>query len=148
MIYDRQLVMIDLLRNLINDTTWKIKAEYSTNDNDKKVIVVQEQTGPKVVFYGDCSPIYNYYTIQVYGTSIEEEKNMSLTIQQLIGTNTLIERTKENVKSTWHVLVKQFTNFQPIEYMDIRRVGYTATMLCIVSKINEVQIQNEENEEG
>jgi hypothetical protein len=140
MIYDRQLVMIDLLRNLINDTTWKIKAEYSTNDNDKKVIVVQEQTGPKVVFYGECSPIYNYYQIQVYGTSIEEEKNISLTIQQLIGTNTLIERTKGNVKSTWQVLVKQFTNFQPIEYMDIRRVGYTATMLCIVSKIKEENI--------
>jgi hypothetical protein len=132
--------MIDLLRNLINDTTWKIKAEYSTNDNDKKVIVVQEQTGSKVVFYGECSPIYNYYQIQVYGTSIEEEKNISLTIQQLIGTNTLIERTKGNVKSTWQVLVKQFTNFQPIEYMDIRRVGYTATMLCIVSKIKEENI--------
>jgi hypothetical protein len=132
--------MIDLLRQTVNDITWKIKAEYSTNDNDKKVIVVQEQTGSKVVFYGNCSPIYNYYTIQVYGTSIEEEKNMSLTIQQLIGTNTLIERTKENVKSTWHVLVKQFSNFQPIEYMDIRRVGYTATMLCIVSKIKEENI--------
>lgn len=140
MIYDRQLVMIDLLRQIVNDTTWKIKAEYSTNDNDKKCIVCQEQTGPKVVFYGECSPIYNYYTIQVYGTSIEEEKNMSLTIQQLIGTNTIIERTKDNVKSTWHVLVKQFTNFQPIEYMDIRRVGYTATMLCIVSKIKEENI--------
>ena len=54
-IYDRELVVIDMLRNLINSTSWKVKSEFSTNDNDTKVVVVQEQTGNKVVFYGNCS---------------------------------------------------------------------------------------------
>ena len=48
---DKELVVIDMLRNLINDATWKVKSEFSTNDNDTKVIVVQEQTGHKVIFF-------------------------------------------------------------------------------------------------
>lgn len=130
----KQLVLIDFLRNYINDKNWKIKAEYSTNDNDLKVIIVQEQTGSKVVFYGDCDPLYNYYMIDIYGDSIKEEKNMSLLIGNLIGTNQIIT---EPDGTTWQILFKQFSNFQPIEYLDIRRVGYNATMQCIVSKINE-----------
>lgn len=136
-IKNKQLVVIDFLRNYIDDNTWKIKSEYSTNDNDKKVIVVQEQTGQKVIFYGDCDPINNYYQIQIWGTSIQEEKEMSLLIQQLIGTNNYIEKKVGNKNQKWQILIKQFSNFQPIEYLDIRRVGYTATMLCIVSKIKE-----------
>ena len=134
-IYDRELVVIDMLRNLINDATWKVKSEFSTNDNDTKVVVCQEQTGNKVIFYGNCDPIYNYYRIEVFGTSIKEEKEMSLLIQSLIGQDIYLSRTSNNEKWKWQVIVKQFSNFQPIEYMDIRRVGYTATMLCIVNKI-------------
>lgn len=129
----KQKVLIDFMKSYINDNTWKIKAEYSTNDNDKKVIVIQEQTGPKVVFFGNCEPIYNYYQIQIYGTSIEEEKDMALKINQLIGTDN--QQTKN--KEVYQILIKQFSNFQTIEYMDIRRVGYTGTMLCIISKIRE-----------
>lgn len=134
-IYDRELVVIDMLRNLINSTSWKVKSEFSTNDNDTKVVVVQEQTGNKVVFYGNCEPIYNYYQIKVFGTNIKEEKEMSLLIQSLIGQDIYLSRTSNNEKWKWQIIVKQFSNFQPIEYMDIRRVGYTATMLCIVNKI-------------
>ena len=134
-IYDRELVVIDMLRNLINDATWKVKSEFSTNDNDTKVVVCQEQTGNKVVFYGNCDPIYNYYQIKVFGSNIKEEKEMSLLIQSLIGQDIYLSRTSNNEKWKWQVIVKQFSNFQPIEYMDIRRVGYTATMLCIVNKI-------------
>ena len=134
-IYDRELVVIDMLRNLINDSTWKVKSEFSTNDNDTKVVVCQEQTGNKVIFYGNCDPIYNYYNIEVFGTNIKEEKEMSLLIQSLIGQDIYLSRTSNNEKWKWQVIVKQFSNFQPIEYMDIRRVGYTATMLCIVNKI-------------
>ena len=133
----KQLIEIDFIKDYINDDTWKIKAEYSTNDNDLKVITVQEQTGQKIVFYGNCDPLYNYYMIDIYGNSIKEEKNMSLKIQQLIGTNNYIDVVFNNKNERWHILVKQFSNFQPIEYMDIRRVGYNATMQCIVSKIEE-----------
>ena len=133
----KQLILIDFLANTIKDNTWKIKAEYQTSDNDSKVIVVQEQTGSKVVFYdSDTTPLYNYYSINVYGESIREEKNMSLKLGYLIGTNNIIEVKNGNDTEKWQVLIKQFSNFQPIEYLDIRRIGYNATMQCIINKIN------------
>ena len=133
----KQLVVIDFLKNYIDDDSFKIKAEFSTNDNDDKVITVQEQTGEKIVFYGECEPLYNYYMIDIYGKSIQEEKNLSLLIQQLIGTNNIVKKQVNGKTQTWQIMVKQFSNFQPIEYLDIRRVGYNATMQCIVNKIKE-----------
>lgn len=133
----KQLVMIDFLKDYIDDDSFKIKPEFSTNDNDVKVITVQEQTGEKIVFYGKCEPLYNYYMIDIYGKSIQEEKNLSLLIQQLIGTNNIVKKQVEGKTQTWQIMVKQFSNFQPIEYLDIRRVGYNATMQCIVNKIKE-----------
>lgn len=136
----KQLVMIQFLQNKINDNNWKFKAEYSTNDDDEKVIVVQEQTGEKVVFYGDITPLYNYYLIDIFGTSIREAKNMSLLLGYLIGTNNTVTYTftqnNQTITETWQIIIKQFSNFQPIEYQDIRRVGYTGTMQCIVNKIS------------
>lgn len=135
----KQLVLIQFLQDTINDNNWKFKAEYSTND-DEKVIVVQEQTGQKVVFYGDITPLYNYYLIDIFGTSIREAKNMSLLLGYLIGTNNTITYTftqnSEEITEKWQIIIKQFSNFQPIEYQDIRRVGYTGTMQCIVNKIS------------
>ena len=136
----KQLVLIQFLQDTINDNSWKFKAEYSTNDDDKKVIVVQEQTGQKVVFYGDITPLYNYYLIDIFGTSIREAKNMSLLLGYLIGTNNTITYTftqnGKEITEKWQIIIKQFSNFQPIEYQDIRRVGYTGTMQCIVNKIS------------
>lgn len=136
----KQLVLIQFLQNTINDNNWKFKAEYSTNDDDEKVIVVQEQTGEKVVFYGDITPLYNYYLIDIFGNSIREAKNMSLLLGYLIGTNNTITYTftqdKNEITEKWQIIIKQFSNFQPIEYQDIRRVGYTGTMQCIVNKIS------------
>lgn len=136
----KQLVLIQFLKDTINDNSWKFKAEYSTNDDDKKVIVVQEQTGQKVVFYGDITPLYNYCLIDIFGTSIREAKNMSLLLGYLIGTNNTITYTftqnNEEITEKWQIIIKQFSNFQPIEYQDIRRVGYTGTMQCIVNKIS------------
>lgn len=135
----KQLVLIQFLQDTINDNNWKFKAEYSTND-DEKVIVVQEQTGEKVVFYGDITPLYNYYLIDIFGTSIREAKNMSLLLGYLIGTNNTITYTftqdNKEITEKWQIIIKQFSNFQPIEYQDIRRVGYTGTMQCIVNKIS------------
>ena len=44
----KNLVLISYLQDLFKD--YKVKAEFSTNDEDKKVIVVQEQPGQKVYF--------------------------------------------------------------------------------------------------
>lgn len=133
----KQLIVIDFLTDYIDDNTWIVKAEYSTNENDTNVVVVQEQTGEKIVFYGECDKLYNYYMIDIYGTSIQEVKNLSLSIQQLIGTNNYIDTIYQNKEETWQILVKQFSNFQPIEYSDQRRIGYSAIMQCIVNKIKE-----------
>ena len=130
---DKQLVLIKYLNELINNNSWKVKAEYSTNDNDKKVVVVQETAGKKVVFFGECEPLFNYYMIDIYGDSIQEEKNMSLLFGDLIGKNVLVEYKNE----TWQIMFMQFSNFRAIEYMDIRRVGYNSTFKCIINKISE-----------
>ena len=71
----KQLILINYIQELVNNYTtekWKIKAEYSTNDNDKRVIIIQEQTGQEEVFYGDITPMFNYYMFDIYGLSIQE----------------------------------------------------------------------------
>ena len=56
-IKNKNLVLIDYLRSIIDG--YKIKAEYSTNDNDIQVIVVQETSGQKIVLW-NTAPLYNY----------------------------------------------------------------------------------------
>lgn len=129
----KQAVLIEYLKSVLNDNTFKIKAEYSTNDDDTKVIVVQEQSGNKVVFYGDCSPLYNYYEIVIFGSSMREEKNISTMFGELIGTNEIITYNKEK----WQVMIMQLSNPQTIEYQDIRRVGYSMIFQTIINKISE-----------
>lgn len=132
----KQEVLINYLKNILNDTSYnsfKIKAEYSTNDNDTKVIVVQEQAGQKEVFYGDITPLYNYYEIVIFGSSIREEKNISTLFGELIGSNEVINYNNAN----WQVMIKQLSNPQTIEYQDIRRVGYSMIFQTIINKISE-----------
>ena len=126
-IKQKNLVLIEYLQKLYPN--WKVKAEYSTNDNDSKVIVVQEQMGEKVVFYGNCPPLFNYYSIQIYGLTIQECKEMSVEIGNLIGKSIKYQKGD----TTWQFIFQQFSNPQAIEYYDIRRVGYTATLKCIVN---------------
>ena len=123
----KNLILIEYLQKQYPN--WKVKAEYSTNDNDVNVIVVQEQMGQKIVFYGDIPPLFNYYSIQIFGKSIQECKEMSVEIGNLIGKS--IRYTKNN--ETWQFIFQQFSNPQAIEYYDIKRVGYTATLKCIVN---------------
>lgn len=129
----KQTVLINYLKGVLNDNKFKIKAEYSTNDNDEKVIVVQEQTGQKVVFYGDISPLYNYYEIVIFGSSIREEKNISTLFGELIGTNAIINYKGDK----WQVMIKQLSNPQTIEYQDIRRVGYSMIFQTVINKVEE-----------
>lgn len=136
----KQLILINYIQELVNNYTtekWKIKAEYSTNDNDKRVITIQEQTGQKEVFYGDITPMFNYYMFDIYGLSIQECKKISLRLGNLIGKNIIIEVTNNGKREKWQLMFIQWANPQPIEYLDIRRVGYNATYKCVVNRIWE-----------
>ena len=143
----KQLILIKYLQNIVSGYTtdkWKIKAEYSTNDNDKRVITIQEQKKKKIVFYGDITPLYNYYMLDIYGLSIQECKNISLMFGNLIGKSIYIDKEYTDNNNTyrekWQIIFEQYVNPQAIEYMDIRRVGYNATMKCIVNKVYQEKI--------
>ena len=127
-IKNKNLVLIDYLRSI---TDFIVRAEYSTNDEDKNVIVVQEESGNKVIFY-DGSSIYNYYNVDIFGDNIQTCKNLSVDIGNLIGNN--IYFSWKNQK--WQILIKQFSNPRTLEWSDIRRVSYTMTLQCIINRIS------------
>jgi hypothetical protein len=120
-------VLLTYLQSIITD--YKFKAEYNTNDNDIKVIIVQEVPAEKVVLWDGV--LYNYFQIQIFGENIKEQKDTSIVIGDLIGKSVVVTFNNEK----WHILFKQFTNPQTIAYEDIRRVGYTATLQTIIEKI-------------
>ena len=78
-------VLIKFLKDLTTFEKYKIKAEYSTNDNDTNVIVVQETSGVKDVFFGDIEPLYNYFNIEIFGDSIEQEYKAANALGGMIG---------------------------------------------------------------
>lgn len=127
-IKNKNLVLISYLDSIIDG--YKVKAEYSTNDNDIQVIVVQETSGQKVVFY-EANPLYNYYNIDIYGDNIKNAKETSVIIGNLIGNNIYLEWNNQK----WQIMFKQFANPRTIAYEDIRRIAYTSTMQCIVNRI-------------
>ena len=129
-IKNKNLVLIDYLRSIIDG--YKIKAEYSTNaDNDIQVIVVQETSGQKIVLW-NTDPLYNYYDVNIYGDNIQNAKNVSVEIGNLIGNNIYFEWNNQK----WQIMIKQFSNPRTIAYEDIRRVSYTMTLQCIVNRIS------------
>ena len=128
-IKNKNLVLIDYLRSIIDG--YKIKAEYSTNDNDIQVIVVQETSGQKIVLW-NTAPLYNYYDVNIYGDNIQNAKNVSVEIGNLIGNNIYFEWNNQQ----WQIMIKQFSNPRTIAYEDIRRVAYTMTLQCIVNRIS------------
>lgn len=127
-IKNKNLVLISYLDSIIDG--YKVKAEYSTNDNDIQVIVVQETSGQKVVFY-EANPLYNYYNIDIYGDNIKNAKETSVIIGNLIGNNIYFNWNNQK----WQIMFKQFANPRTIAYEDIRRIAYTSTMQCIVNRI-------------
>ena len=122
-------VLISYLQSLF--TSYKVKAEFSTNDSDSRVMVVREQPGNKEVFFGDITPLYNYFEVDIWGLSIRENYTTATQIGNLIGKH--VKVTYDN--STWQIIFKQYSNPQPIEYAEIRRVGYVATLQCVINKI-------------
>lgn len=129
-IKNKNLVLIDYLSSIIPN--YKIKAEYSTNDNDTKVIVVQETSGEKVVFFDNDNALFNYYNIEIFGDNIKDEKDTSVVIGNLIGKSIL----HTYLNQTWQLIFKQIANPRTVEYMDIRRVAYTSTMKLIVNRVD------------
>lgn len=128
-IKNKNLVLISYLNTLIDG--YKIKAEYSTNDNDIKVIVVTETSGEKIVFFNNDVPLFNYYDIQIFGDNIQDAKNTSVIVGNLIGKSVIVTYNNQ----TWQLIFKQFANPRTIEFMDIRRVAYTTTLKCIVNRV-------------
>lgn len=135
-IKNKNLVLCNYLDSIISG--YKVKAEYSTNSQDDKVIVVQETSGSKEVFY-EANPIYNYYNIDIFGDNIQNAKNISVEIGNLIGKNIYFDYVvKDKIHQEiqkWQILIKQFANPRTIEYRDIRRVSYTMTIQAIVNRI-------------
>lgn len=128
-IKNKNLVLITYLDKIIHG--YKVKAEYSTNDKDINVIVVQEDSGEKVVFYGSDNPLFNYYNVNIYGDNIKNEKETSVIIGQLIGNSVLVDFNNQK----WQIIFMQMANPRTIEYTDIRRVAYTTTLKCIVNRV-------------
>lgn len=125
----KNLVLISYLQSLFKD--YKVKAEFSTNDEDKRVIVCQEQPGQKIVFFGDIDPLFNYFQVNVYGLTMRENYETANAIGSLIGKHVIFDYNNQK----WQIIFKQYSNPQAIEYLDIRRVGYTATLQCIINQV-------------
>jgi hypothetical protein len=136
-IKNKNLVLIDFLRDIADN--FIIRAEYSTYDKDKNVIVVQEESGEKVVFYG-TNPIYNYYNVDIFGDNIQTAKNLSVDIGNLIGNNIYFDwniKVGDKIETQkWQILIKQFSNPRTLYWDDIRRVSYTMTLQCIINRIS------------
>lgn len=128
-IKEKNLVLCTYIDSL--GTNYHVVAEYDTNFNNDNVIVIQEANGEKEVFYGDLNPLFNYYQIDVFGLKIENTKNVSVILGNLIGTS--ITLTYNN--NDWQIIFMQMTNPQAVEYSDLRRVSYNMTLKCIVNKI-------------
>lgn len=126
-------VLISYLQSLFPE--YQCKAEFSTNDDDKKVIVVQEQPGQKIVFFGDIDPLFSYYQITIGGLKMKENYITANAIGDLIGKHVLYEYLNDKTKETWQIIFKQYSNPQALEYMDIRRVDYIATLQCIINQV-------------
>ena len=131
-IKNKNIVLGAFLQDIIKD--YLVKGEYSTNYQDKKVIVLQETSGIKEVFF-DGNSIYNYYNVDIFGTSIKDAKETSVVIGNLIGKDIYFEWVNNKQTEKWQFIIKQFANPRTIAYEDIRRVSYTATLQCIVNRI-------------
>ena len=126
---NKNQVLITYLKSIITD--YKIKAEYSTNDKDIKVIVVQETSGSKTVFFNNDNHLYNYFNVEVFGDNIQDQYYTMAKIGDLIGKDVILSFNNKK----WQIIFKQYSNPRTIQYSDIRRISYTMTLQCIVNKI-------------
>ena len=128
-IKNKNLVLISYLDSIIDG--YKFKAEFSTNDMDTKVVVCQETSGQKIVFFNNDNALFNYFTINVYGDNIKDQYEVINQIGRLIGKSVLIDYNNQK----WQLIFKQMANPRAIQYLEIRRVAYTTTLQCIVNRV-------------
>lgn len=130
---DKNLIVIEYLnqnKSALGLNNFKIKSEYSLDDKDIEVVVVQMQDGEKEVLF--CNNKMNdYFLIQVFGQSIRNEKAIAVGLNDLIGNNIVVKYKDKN----YQILFMQFSNAQTIMYEDIQRVGYTLTLKTIINEI-------------
>lgn len=124
---DKNLILTRYLHELFPE--YLVKSEISTNDEDNKVIVVQMATGPRDILYEGY--IYDNFTIEIFGTSIRDQKQTAYEIGLLPGNNVTYEYNGD----TYQILFMQMSNPTNVQYMDIRRIGYTLTLQTIINKI-------------
>lgn len=125
---DKNLILITYLGTLNNLKDYLIKSEYSTNDNDISVIVVQMASGTKEIMYEGY--LYDYFTIQVFGKSIREQKQTAYELGLLAGENITFNYNGR----IYQLLFKELSNPTNIYYEDIRRVGYTMTLQVVIKE--------------
>lgn len=127
-------ILISYLKDIIQG--YKIKAEYSTNDADLNVIVVQETDGPKTVLWNG-KHMFDYFSINIFGKSIQEQKETANELNKLIGHTAIKEFETDGKVEKWKLIFKQVSNAQSIDYQDIRRIGYNLTLQTIITKFYE-----------
>ena len=125
---DKNLIVISYLNTLNKLKSYLIKSEYSTNDNDISVIVVQMASGTKEIMYDGY--LYDYFTIQVFGKSIREQKQTAYELGLLAGENITFNYNGR----IYQLLFKELSNPTNIYYEDIRRVGYTMTLQVVIKE--------------
>lgn len=144
----KQDVLIDYISELVGDE-YIVKSEYSTDYRDIQVIVIQEQSGEKVVFFGNIDPMNDYFEINIFATSIRKAKETANLLGRLIGQSVYrdyeVEENNKKYKDKWKIIFKQYSNPQTINYQDIRRVSYSLTLQCIISKIYRKEIEENGN---
>lgn len=126
---DKNLVLIEYLKTLTND--YVFKSEYSTNDNDLKVVVVvtQRPTEKQVLYCG--KKLFEAFQVEIFGDSIRVEKDMANIIGDLIGDNVTITYNNKN----YQIMFMQMSNPQSVVYEDIRRVAYTMILRTLINEI-------------
>lgn len=144
----KQDVLIDYISELVEDK-YIVKPEYSTDYRDIQVIVVQEQSGEKIVFFGNVDAMNDYFEINIFATSIRKAKETATLLGKLIGQSVYrdyeVEENNKKYKDKWKIIFSQYANPQTINYQDIRRVSYALTLQCIISKIYRKEIEENGN---
>ena len=123
---DKNLILIRYLKELFPE--YLIKSEYSTNDTDNSVIVVQMATGPREILFENY--IGDNFTIEIFGKSIREQKQTAYEIGLLPGNNITFNYNGKD----YQILFKQLSNPTNVFYEDIRRVGYMLTLETIIEE--------------
>lgn len=127
---DKNLVLINYLNQQIQG--YQFKSEYSTNDNDLKVVVVsQRPTERQVLWCG--KKLFEAFQIEVFGDSIRDEKEVANQIGELIGDNIVTSYEGKN----YQIMFMQMSNPQSVVYEDIRRVAYTMILRTLINEIGE-----------